>query len=678
VTAASNFNVDIGIDEVVNLGAYEATVSFDPAVVGFVSASYGPFLGSTGRITNCFGTTVSGGSVRFACVTTPPAETGPPGPSGPDGSGILVTATFAALTEGTSPLGLTNVIVTDITGAPMAHLEQDGQVTVEPCVGPCPTATPTPVLTATSTPGPGPTVVRVDPLSQDQLTGSLFSADIVVENVNNVGAYEFALAWDPSVLSFVSVSNGPFLGSSGRPIFCPDSTAGANTVRFGCVTTGSTPPGPNGTGVLAHLIFFADASSGGLPSTLHLFNVSLSTPLGASIGTSLQDGTVTVANAPTPTPTPCDGPCPTPTSTPVPTITPTPTAAPVPVPCPSGAGVRACIQPASLAVGQGDNFSVDVAVDGVSDLGGYEFTIAFDPAVVAFTGVTNGPFLGSTGRGVSCPGPTITINSVNFKCVTLGASPPGPSGTGVLATVTFLAVGPGTSVLDLQNVKLADVEANLMPATEQDGSVTVLLGPTPTPTITPTPGPTFTPTPTSVPPSTIVRVSPDAQTTTVGTNFSVDITVEGVTDLASYEWQLTFDPALVAFVEVTNGPFLGSTGRSVFCPPPIITPGSVRFGCATTGISPAPPGGAGVLSTVTFTAVAPGTSALALAFVSLSDPLANDIPAQVFDGSVTIEAAPAPSPTPTATPLVQGALTPGIELASAAPDARSLGWKTAG
>ncbi len=655
-TAGTDFSVDVVIDDVTNLGAYQVTVLFDPAVVSFVGATYGPFLGSTGRVPNCFSPSLSTGGVKLACVTTPPPGQGPPGPDGPNGSGVLVTATFAALAAGTSALELSNVIVTDITGTAIPHLEQDGKVTVltaptsTPCDGICPTSTPTPTRTPTPTAGPGPVIVRIDPPSQDQLTGATFSVDVVVEGVSDLGAYEFVLAWDPGVLSFVSVSNGPFLGSTGRPPFCPDTTVGVNTVRFGCVTTGSTPPGLSGSGILSTIVFQAVASSDGLPSTLDLFNVGLSTPLGVSITASVLDGTVTVSDAPTPTPTPCDGVCPTPTVTPTATITPTPTPTPVPVPCAPGVGTRVCVQPAALSIGLGDNFSVDVAVDSVSGLGAYQFTLVFDPNIVAFSSVSNGFFLGSSGRVVFCDSPRLTLNSVRFACVTLGPTPPAPSGSGVLARVTFLAIGAGTSPLDLQNVILADIDGNQIPAADQDGSVTVLIGPTPTPTITPTPGPTFTPTPTAPLPSTATRVSPAAQTVSADANFTVDITVENVTNLGSYEWQLAFDPALAGYVSVVNGPFLGSTGRSVFCPSPILDVGSVRFGCVTTGLLPPPPSGSGVLSTVTFSALAPGTSLLDLVWVSLSDPLANDIPTQIFDGSVTIEPAPTPTATPTPTP----------------------------
>jgi hypothetical protein len=130
----------------------------------------------------------------------------------------------------------------------------------------------------------------------------------------------------------------------------------------------------------------------------------------------------------------------------------------------------------------------------------------------------------------------------------------------------------------------------------------------------------------------------------VGSNFGVDISIQDVSNLGSYEWMLSYDEDLLDFVGVVDGPFLSSTDRAVSCQPPILDVGSVRFGCNTTGAEPPGPDGAGVLSTVTFSAQAEGTSPLDLVWVQLSDPLANDIFTSIEDGQVILVA---PSPTST-------------------------------
>lgn len=152
-----------------------------------------------------------------------------------------------------------------------------------------------------------------------------------------------------------------------------------------------------------------------------------------------------------------------------------------------------------------------------------------------------------------------------------------------------------------------------------------------------------------------------------GGNFQVQVQIEQVADLGSYEWQLTFDPAVIKFESVANGPFLGSTGREPFCPPYILDPSgnAIRFGCATTGATPAGPNGSGLLSTVTFSPVASGASNLDFAFVSLSDASVetggSDIPSSRLGACIAIGAASCVQPTvaPPVTATAAATATPG-------------------
>lgn len=316
VDAGTPFTVDVVVDNVTNLGAYQFTLSFDASVISFLGGGNTSFLGSSGRDVSCLGPTASGGSVSMSCVTTSP--TGPPGPQGPSGSGALASLQFSGAVPGSSPLDLSEVILTDIAANPTFAGTQDGAVTIvegptaTPCPGGvCPTPTATPTPTPTATPSGGPTTVRIDPPSQTQPEGATFSVFVVVDNVVNLGSYQFTLAFDNLQLEFMSVNNGAFLGSTGRTVFCPSPIVGEDTVSVGCVSSSEAPPGPTGSGVLAEISF--RAVSGALaptPTLLDLFNVELSDPLANDIPAVVQDGTVTV-QAPTPTPCP-DGVCPPP------------------------------------------------------------------------------------------------------------------------------------------------------------------------------------------------------------------------------------------------------------------------------------------------------------------------------------------------------------------------------
>ena len=523
-------------------------------------------------------------------------------------------------------------------------------------------------------------VVRIDPSAQQVSVGNQFSVRVMVDDVTNLGSYEFTLHFDPSVVTYESVANGDFLGSTGRQVFCPSAIVDvdAGTVRFGCASTG-TEPGASGSGQLAEVTFTAAADG---VSPLDLIMISLSDPLSVDIPASPQNGSVTVGTG---TPAP-------------PTVTPTPTATPGPVPsCGATSGhTVACIQPAGQVVENGSNFSVDVVVNNVTNLGAYQFSLEFDPVVAAYVSAANGPFLGSSGRTVSCDPPSLVGDNVRLVCRTLGASPPGPNGDGVLATVTFSAIREGISLMDLKDIILTDIRANILPMDAPlDGSVVVVPaptptpGPSPTPSITPTPTespsptptftvgpspsptltltPTLTPTPSATPtvgptptytptpgPLT-VRVAPVWQEASVGIPFKVDIVVDNVVNLGAYELSLSFNSTILRYAGAANGPFLGSSGRSVWCPVLDWSEASVRMVCVTLGPEPPGPSGSGVLATVTFLPVDTGEAQVKIEGIILTDPMAKVMTAGRQDGTVTV----GPAPPPTATPLPTSTHTPG-------------------
>jgi hypothetical protein len=59
-------------------------------------------------------------------------------------------------------------------------------------------------------------------------------------------------------------------------------------------------------------------------------------------------------------------------------------------------------------------------------------TVQYSDLLLTGLSAVQGPFIGSTGRPVQCLGPQITPTSLNFKCVTLGSTPPGAGGSGTI------------------------------------------------------------------------------------------------------------------------------------------------------------------------------------------------------------------------------------------------------
>jgi Cohesin domain len=145
------------------------------------------------------------------------------------------------------------------------------------------------------------TVVKVDPANQTiPLPGENFTVDIRVDDVANLGAFQFDLVFDPAVVQFQSFTEGPFLKSSGRPTFCMSSDITAGTKRYGCAS-GGAQTGPDGSGVLVTVTFSPLTEAG---SSVNLEQGGLYSPNADPIAATWQNGSVGVGQPPNPTAAP--------------------------------------------------------------------------------------------------------------------------------------------------------------------------------------------------------------------------------------------------------------------------------------------------------------------------------------------------------------------------------------
>ena len=176
----------------------------------------------------------------------------------------------------------------------------------------------------------------------------------------------------------------------------------------------------------------------------------------------------------------------------------------------SGPEAEVSLQPRSVTVNLDDgSFEVVLAVDGIDHefidrevrsegLGVFEFAIHFDPDVITVEDAEAGPFLGSSGRSVSCFSQVRPEEPGVFLFACVSNSPPaeGPQGSGTLARLTIRPVGGGSSNLSLEGELGGPLGStgDDIPFKFGGGSVTVAGAPRPTST----PG---GPAPTSVPAS---------------------------------------------------------------------------------------------------------------------------------------------------------------------------------
>jgi len=113
--------------------------------------------------------------------------------------------------------------------------------------------------------------------------------------------------------------------------------------------------------------------------------------------------------------------------------------------------------------------------------------------------------------------------------------------------------------------------------------------------------------------ATNLSITPSYQQVTAGNVFQVNVTLEDVTNLYSFQFDLNYDPSILQYVDVGNtyvGPFLSSGGASIFVLPPTVTPGFLDNFAATriattTGVS-----GSGVLAKLQFIGLSAGSSTI--------------------------------------------------------------------
>ena len=465
------------------------------------------------------------------------------------------------------------------------------------------------------------TTVRISPLTQTANVGDTVTIEVWVDDVTNLGGYQFTVNFDPNVLHATGSSDGGFLGSTGRTVstLTPDIDNDAGTITVGAFTLGSGD-GPSGSGKLATVTFSA---VGGGTSALSLSNVQLTHPDGSSITVdTLTNGSVDVTGA-TSTPAPPTA-TPEATSTGVPTETPAlPTATPIPptaTPIPPTAtpipgAMAVSIDPASSTQSAGSTFQLNVMISNADNLGSYQFTISFDPSVMHITGASDGGFLGSTGRTVSTVGPTMdnTAGKVTFGAYTVGSGA-GPGGNGVLAVLQFQAVGAGTSPVHLESLDVTDAQGNAQNPDRFDGSVTI-------------PGEG----------GAVVSISPLSPSVCQGDTIQAEVRVSGASNLGAFQFTLTFDPSVVNVASVALGDFLGSTGRGVNATTPSIdnSAGILTYGAYSLDSGTAGPSGSGVLAVVTLQIVGKGISPLNMTGLLLTDVSGESLPATDQDSSIT-------------------------------------------
>ena len=198
-------------------------------------------------------------------------------------------------------------------------------------------------------------------------------------------------------------------------------------------------------------------------------------------------------------------------------------------------------------VGGGDTFTLHLSTDNMTDLAGWQADITFDPNVLRVDRVNEGNFLKQKGGRTHFGKGTINnqkgkINSLSSTRISEG----GADGEGTLLSVTFTAKATGETRVALRRFHAGSSAGEVIPSPSPDIIITV-----------------GTP---SASDASDTGFSLSANTTPVslGDTFTLHLRSENVSDLAGWQTDITFDPAVLEAVQVNEGDFLETGGEGTF------------------------------------------------------------------------------------------------------------------
>jgi len=128
------------------------------------------------------------------------------------------------------------------------------------------------------------------------------------------------------------------------------------------------------------------------------------------------------------------------------------------------------VDPPSLTVNAGTNFTVNIDVENVMNLWGFGFYLNYTATLMNATSVVLGPFLNPPNRIISSQ-INNTAGWVEFSAQSNSGAPP-TNGGGILAAVTFICLGEGITPLHLYNTALWNPSLGPILQGTIDGNVT--------------------------------------------------------------------------------------------------------------------------------------------------------------------------------------------------------------
>ncbi len=214
----------------------------------------------------------------------------------------------------------------------------------------------------------------------------------------------------------------------------------------------------------------------------------------------------------------------------------------------------------------GEQFTVNLSIVEGENVGGYQFTVGFDEAILRYVGSANGDYLPPGSFFVP---PVVSENEVTLSATSLTGT---RNGDGTLATVTFEVLDVKESPIALSDVILTDSTGKHLSILTNSGRIEPTLPST----------------------SAVVDLTPSSvPSPAIGERLAFNIRISEGQNVAGYQISLEYDIEALKPVLAGNGVYIPDVSPAK----PLISEGLVTLGASSpTGVG----NGDGVLATVTF------------------------------------------------------------------------------
>ncbi len=240
--------------------------------------------------------------------------------------------------------------------------------------------------------------------------------------------------------------------------------------------------------------------------------------------------------------------------------------------------------PESISVQKGEQFSVDIKIDEITELFGASLELVFDGEILEATGAEAGDIMGGDALFFSMPSEgkmSIAISRKQGDALI--------SGSGVLAIIDFKAKLDGKSDIDFDDSGINLQKVDGSPVLDSDNLILSVCHVT---------------VKTNVPE---IALEPASQELDIGAEFDIEIKVKNITQLFGASMEIAYDSSLLEFSEAVEGDFLG--GDVIFFSQ---TQGDSISIAISKKAGDEPANGTGTLALLKFKAKAEGNTSLSI------------------------------------------------------------------